>query len=98
MKTYGVIKSSQFKKSYDLAKKRGWDISLLDHAIVTLASGERLPPENRDHRLHGKLSEYRACHLGGIKSDWVLVYRKEESQLVLYLLATGSHRELGIGS
>lgn len=95
--TYGIKKSAKFRKTYDLAIKRGWDISLLDQTIVTLASGGRLPPEARDHKLSEDMKDFRECHIGGRKSDWVLVYQKLESQLLLYLLATGSHRELGLG-
>lgn len=95
--TYGIRKSTKFRKAYDAAVKRGWDVSLLDHAIVILASGGRLTPEYRDHKLTGDLKDYRACHIGGRKSDWVLVYQKLESALLLYLLSTGTHRELGLG-
>lgn len=95
--TYGIKKSAKFKKMYDLAVRRGWDITKLDHAIVTLASGGRLPPEFNDHRLKGAMSAFRECHIGGAKSDWILVYQKLEAQLLLYLLATGTHRELALG-
>ena len=95
--TYGIKKSAKFKKMYDLAGRRGWDLSELDHAIVKLASGERLGPEYADHQLKGDMKAYRECHIGGATSDWVLVYQKRESVLVLYLLATGTHRELGLG-
>ena len=96
--TYVIRKSSKFRREYKSAQRRGWDISLLDHAIVTLASGERLPPEYRDHQLKGDMKAYRECHIGGASSDWVLVYQKLETYLILYLLATGTHRELNIGA
>ena len=95
--TYGIKKSAKFKKMYDLAQRRGWDISELDHAIVILASVGRLGPEYADHQLKSNMKQYRECHIGGATSDWVLIYQKLESMLVLYLLATGTHRELGIG-
>ena len=37
--TYVIRKSAKFRREYKTAQRRGWDISLLDHAIVTLASG-----------------------------------------------------------
>ena len=43
------------------------------------------------------MKAYRECHIDGANSDWVLVYQKLETHLILYLLATGTHRELGIG-
>lgn len=95
--TYGIKKSAKFRKTYDLAVRRGWDIADLDHAIVTLASGGRLPAEYNDHKLKGDMADFRECHIGGASSDWVLVYKKLDAQLILYLLATGTHRELGLG-
>lgn len=95
--TYGIKRSSKFKKMYDLAQRRGWDVSKLDHAIVILASGGRLGAEYSDHQLKGDMKQFRECHIGGATSDWILVYQKLEAQLLLYLLATGTHRELGIG-
>ena len=96
--TYGIEQSSKFKKSYKLAQARGWDVSALDHVIVMLASGIRLPAECRDHKLKGEFSRYRECHINGANSDWVLIYRKDENRLILHLLATGTHRELHLGS
>ncbi len=40
---YTVKPTSQFKKDYKLAMKRGLDISLLEDIIAKLALGESLP-------------------------------------------------------
>lgn len=40
---YTVKSTSQFKKDYKLAMKRGLDISLLEDIIAKLALGESLP-------------------------------------------------------
>ncbi|MDR0222624.1 MAG: type II toxin-antitoxin system YafQ family toxin [Oscillospiraceae bacterium] len=88
---YKLIETSLFKKTRKLAKKRGFDLSLLEEPITLLAKGERLPPKYRDHRLKGELSAFRECH---IKGDWFLVYRVLEDRLILSLHATGSHSDI----
>ena len=80
-----------FKKDYKMAMKRGRKMELLDKVITTLALGENLPNENRDHDLHGNWKGYRECH---IQSDWLLIYKIEKDILVLTLTRTGSHSDL----
>lgn len=86
-----IIWTTQFKKDYKLALKRGLNIALLDDIIRTLSSGQTLPETNRDHALTGNWSGYRECH---ILSNWLLVYRIEEDLLVLTLTRTGTHSDL----
>ena len=84
-----VIWTSKFKKDYKLAIKRGLDIELLDNAIRLLATGQPLPEEYNDHNLSGNWKGYRECH---IQPDWLLIYRIEGKQLVLYRM--GAHTDL----
>ena len=86
-----VVWTSQFKKDYKLAMKRGQSIDLLDNIIRLLAKGEPLPETNRDHALSGNWIGHRECH---IQSDWLLVYRVENDILVLTLARTGTHSDL----
>ncbi|MDY6272252.1 MAG: type II toxin-antitoxin system YafQ family toxin [Selenomonadaceae bacterium] len=88
---YEVKTTSQFRREYKLAMKRGFDIGLLDDVIKKLSMGEPLPEKNRDHALSGKLAAYRECH---ILSDWLLIYQIRENVLILTLSRTGSHSDL----
>lgn len=88
---YTVKPTSQFKKDYKLAMKRGLDISLLEDIIAKLALGESLPEKNRDHALNGNWNGYRECH---ILPDWLLIYKLEENVLILTLARTGTHSNL----
>ena len=88
---YTVKVTSQFKKDYKLAKKRGLDVSLLENVVTLLAIGEALPESNRDHALTGNWKEYRECH---VLPDWLLIYRIEDDVLVLTLTRTGTHSDL----
>ncbi len=44
---YTVKPTTQFKKDYKLAMKRGLKINLLEDVIVALAMGELLPEKNK---------------------------------------------------
>ena len=90
---YTPIESQQFKKGRKLAKKQRKDLSLLSWAIEQLARDIPLPENWRDHRLKGNLKRFRECHIGG-SGDWLLVYEKRETDLILYLVGTGTHSDL----
>lgn len=91
-KTKYIVKpTSQFKKDYKQAIKRGLKIKLLEDVITSLAMGEALPEKNKDHTLTGNWVGHRECH---IQPDWLLVYRIEEDVLVLTLTRTGTHSDL----
>ena len=86
-----IIWTTQFRKDYKLATKRGLNISLLDDCIRMLATGKKLPPEFRDHNLSGRWAGFRECH---IEPDWLLIYRLDDTSVTLVLARTGSHSDL----
>jgi mRNA interferase YafQ len=91
MTVYDIERTSQFKRDYKLAKKRGHDTSLLLKAIAILASGRQLPEKYDDHALSSNWAGHRECH---IKGDWLLVYRVFEEEKVVSLVRTGSHSDI----
>ena len=88
---YTVKTTSQLKKDFKLAMKRGLNIDLLETVIATLALGEPLPDKNKDHALTGNWIGHRECH---ILPDWLLIYRIEEEVLILTLARSGTHSDL----
>ena len=90
---YGVRKTSRYKKSLKRMLKRGKDISKIVDVVRILATGETLPPQYRDHALSGDLAGLRDCH---VENDWVLFYKIEDNILILTLVDTGTHADLGI--
>ena len=88
---YTVKTTSQFKKDFKLAMKRGLNIDLLETVIATLALGEPLPDKNKDHALTGNWIGHRECH---ILPDWLLIYSIEEEVLILTLARSGTHSDL----
>jgi mRNA interferase YafQ len=88
---YAVRYSNKIKKQLQLSKKRGYDMQLFINAVSKLADGIPLPERNRDHALHGKWEGYRECH---ILPDWLLIYKTDNFELLLYIERTGSHSDL----
>ena len=86
-----IVVSNQFKKDLRLAQKRGCKMDRLREVVNTLASGNKLAAEHRDHSLTGNYRDFRECH---IEPDWLLVYRINEKELELFLFRTGSHADL----
>lgn len=86
-----VKATSQFKKDYKLAKKRGKDTEQLDNVIRMIANAEPLPDHMRDHGLSGSWQGFRECH---VEPDWLLIYATRNDLLVLSLMRTGSHSDL----
>lgn len=91
MTKYEIKFTSQFKKDYKTAIKRGQKIELLEEIISKLANGETLDEKHRDHNLTGNWSGFKECH---ILPDWLLIYRVENDILVLALTRTGTHSDL----
>ena len=91
MTKYTVKFTTQFKKDYKLAIKRGLKIDLLEQIVASLADGIALPDKNKDHTLTGNWVGHRECH---ILPDWLLVYRIEDDVLILTLARTGTHSDL----
>ena len=86
-----IIPSNQFKKDLKLAQKRGLALAELTAVISALANGEALDPKFRDHTLIGDYNGFRECH---IRPDWLLIYKIDNGQLLLFLARTGSHSDL----
>ena len=86
-----IVASNLFKKDIKLAKKRGFDISLLREVVTTLAQKKQLDKKYRDHALQGKYKGFRECH---VEPDWLLVYQIRKKEIELYLFRTGTHSDL----
>lgn len=83
--------TTQFKKDYKLAMKRGRDIGALDDVIRMIAAETPLPKKYSDHSLTGNFKGFRECH---VEPDWLLVYAIEKNVLTLTLFRTGTHSDL----
>ncbi len=83
--------TSSFRKGLKLAAKRGMNIDALSTVVNKLKAGEALPEKYRDHKLNGKYKGMRECH---IAPDWLLIYKIDNDNVILTLVATGTHSDL----
>jgi mRNA interferase YafQ len=83
--------TGKFKKDFNVALKRKYDIELLKVAIDRLANNKELPQNYEAHKLSGNFTDCWECHL---KPDWLLIWRYETDYNELWLLRTGTHSDL----
>jgi mRNA interferase YafQ len=83
------IRTSQFKRDVNLAKKRGKNMTLLKKVMEALAAEDKFDPKHRDHKLSGNYKDHRECH---IQPDWLLIYRILKQHI--YFERTGTHSDL----
>ena len=88
---YSVDFTTQFKKDIKPAKKQGKDTDKIFEVVEKLANDEVLDAKYKDHCLTGDYKDCRECH---VEPDWLLIYKKYESELILMLVRTGSHSDL----
>lgn len=89
--TYKVKRTSQFKRSFKLAIKRGKNPEILRRAVGLLIADGRLPKEYSPHLLKGTFRGIWECHL---EPDWLLLWKQNDVELVLILTDTGTHSDL----
>lgn len=81
--------TTQFKRDRRRCMKRGYDMSLLTGVVDMLLAPFPLPPVNQEHTLSGDWANHQECH---IQPDWLLIYKVEGGELMLY--RTGTHSDL----
>ncbi len=86
-----LVATSQFRRDYKKAKKRGFDMGTLEEVIDRLRAEEPLEERHRDHALSGDYIGFRECH---IRPDWLLVYAVDKDAVVLTASRTGTHSDL----
>lgn len=90
---YVIQLTSRFKSDYKKIRKQGKDINKLISVLETLANGEKLDETYKNHKLIDD-KDFKNCNECHIESDWLLIYKYQDNNLVLLLFATGSHSNL----
>ena len=90
---YKIKYSKNFKKQLKKVIKQGKDIDKLLNVVEILSKGEVLDIKYKDHILIDN-KYYRNCRECHIEPDWLLVYKYNNDELILYLVETGSHSDL----
>ncbi|GAA7176564.1 type II toxin-antitoxin system mRNA interferase toxin, HP0892 family [Helicobacter pylori] len=90
---YTLKKSKEFKKGVKKLNKD--DLELLRKILNKLLNDEPLESKYKDHALKGNLKGIRDCH---IRPDLILLYEKNNNELILTALRIGKHSELGLSN
>ena len=85
MNKYNLKYTNRFSKDLKLIKKRGYNLKLLEKVVEILINHEKLPVKNKDYALKNKYLGYRECC---ITSDWLLVYKIKDEELILLTTKT----------
>lgn len=88
---YTISLSTRFKKQYKKCMRQGLPEAEFLKVINMLAETGSLPDLYRPHQLTGN---YKNCMEAHIQPDWLLIWRQNDTELTLLLVATGSHSEL----
>ena len=88
---YEILFTNQFKRSYKRCLKRGCNKVLFEKVVTLLAESGTLPSQYKPHKLSGEWTGFWECH---IQSDWLLVWKQQDTELILILTDTGTHSDL----
>lgn len=88
---YKLVLTSRFRKDLKLIQKQHKDIEQLGTVVTKLLQGYTLDKKYADHALIGEWTGFRECH---IKPDWLLIYFKNETELIITAVRTGTHAGL----
>lgn len=81
------VYTKQFEKDVKRAVRRGKNLEKFKIIARALLGGKTLDDIHRDHRLIGNYLGRRECH---IESDWLLIYKMEEKQIIFERMGTHS--------
>lgn len=90
---YIVKSSNKFDKDLKRISKQGKDLEKLIYIVEKLAKDEPLDAVYRNHKLNDD-GEYKDSYDLHIESDWILIYKYIDDNLILTLSRTGSHSDL----
>jgi len=89
---YIVYPAKEYKRNLKkMSSQKKFDEDALNTVIDLLVGGGTLPKKYKDHQLKGRLYLCRELH---VKSDLLLVYTKNNLELVLVLITIGTHSSL----
>lgn len=93
MMSYKIKYSKEFKKALKKVTKQGKNIDKLLNVVDMLSHGKKLEAKYKDHMLYNdkRFKDCRDCY---IESDWVLIYKYLEDEIILLLVNTGSHSDV----
>jgi len=84
---YTAVYTKQFSKDVKKAQKRGKNLDKFKIIAEVLLSCESIDKIHKDHKLVGNYANRRECH---IESDWLLIYKIDQTQMIFERMGTHS--------
>ncbi len=89
---YRIFYTNNFKKQLAKVLSSGrYTESEVNDVINTLAMGKMLDVRFKNHKLSGEYTGFYECH---IRPDLLLIYEKDNINMILTAISIGSHSEL----
>ena len=88
---FAPVYTRQFERDLKRLRRGDHDLNLLKEVLAILIAGERLPTKFKEHQLRGVWKGRRECH---IRPDWLLIYKIDRKQNLIFFERTGSHVDL----
>ena len=88
-----IVPTAQFRKDFKNCVKQGLNIKEFEKVVELLQNGDVLPEKYHDHPLRPS-KDYIDCRELHIEPDWLLIYKYSNTDVILYLVRTGSHSNL----
>ncbi len=88
---YEIRMTRTFRKDTERCRKRGLDMELLKSAVRLLETTGTLPATYQPHELTGNFAGCWECHL---KTDWLMIWEQNDTELTLLFTGTGTHSDL----
>ncbi|HIW77258.1 MULTISPECIES: type II toxin-antitoxin system RelE/ParE family toxin [Gordonibacter] len=91
---YKFYRTPNFERDVKRCLKKHRDMNEFKAAVVAVLNSDTtpIPLSFNDHALKGSLQGKRELHIGGRKSDWLIIYSRENE--VVGFERTGTHDEL----
>lgn len=88
---YRIETPTFFSKALKRCLKRGLKYEYFETVVKLLAADGTLPKKYRPHKLSGRYEGLWKCH---IQPDWLLIWKQDDTELVLVMVNTGTHSDL----
>jgi mRNA interferase YafQ len=83
------VYQKKFVKDVGRVKRRSKDLAKLSAVIKLLLEEQVLAAKYKNHKLQGDYKNHWECH---IEPDWLLIYAKTKTEIIL--ARTGTHSDL----
>ena len=90
---YEIKTTTRFNKELKKMSKQNKNIEKLIEVVEKLANNQELDIKYKNHKLIND-KYFKDCSECHIEPDWLLIYKIENNELILLLIATGSHSDL----